>query len=229
MKKYKILMLGLLAVFAFSAVLAATASAESTLLAEWLLNGAAAPVDTATLTTAGTIKLGDTTFKAVVECTGRFEGTVNEKENNGEDSTTKVLNAAGVERTLTAPFTVAGGECKNVSGCETAHATEVAPEVLPWQTLLVLDSVTGLFLDYVVKATYAVTCTIVGLKTTDECKVEGGKFEVLSAAEGAEAKGAVEPLGNCSIGGKEKGEEEFIGANHLQTLTGEAILPSSVA
>jgi hypothetical protein len=226
MKMHKILMAALLAVFAFSAVLAATASAEATLLAEWLVKGAQVTNGTSTLSTPGTIKLGDKTFKAVVECTGKFEGTVSE---NGVDSTTKVLNASNSERTLATPFTVAAGECKIVSGCEGTHPVEVAPVTaeLPWATLLMLDETTAKFLDLVTKAAYEVTCTVAGAKLTDTCTVEKGAFEVLAATEGAEAKGAVEPLGNCSLGGKESGEEEFVGANHLQNLAKEAVIPSS--
>lgn len=219
-------MAALLAVFAFSAVLAATASAEATLLAEWLVEGRQVFNGTFTESTTGTIKLGDSVFKAVVECTVEFVGTVGE---NGVDSTIAVQNASGVDRSLAAPLIVASGECKNVSGCETSRPTEVAPEGLPWTTLLVLDGTTGKFLDIVTGASYAVTCTILGVKTTDTCTIEDGHFEVLAATEGAEAKGIVEPLGNCSIGGRERGEEEFVGANHLQTMLKEAVIPSSGA
>ena len=58
MKKIQTVVLACFVVFAFSAILAATASAETTLAAEWLHNGAAV---TTTLTTEspGSIELED--------------------------------------------------------------------------------------------------------------------------------------------------------------------------
>lgn len=217
-------MLALVAVFAFSAVAAATASAEATLLAEWLILGAG--VTTLTSTEAlGKILLEDTVFKAAVECEGTFDGSVGP---NGEDETTEVLTEATKEAvTLAKPFTTANG-CKIVSGCESTQPVEVAPEELPWHTLLYLVESTGKFRDLVGKASYSVKCRILFITSTDECKNENGSFEVLASAEGAEGTGSVTPGANCSVGGTGAGIEQFIGANHVLDLSANPVIPSSV-
>jgi hypothetical protein len=215
--------MALAAVFAFSAFAAATASAEVTLLAEWLINGAG--VTTLTSTEAlGIILLEDTTFKAGVECEGTFDGSVGP---NGEDETTEVLNESGGSVTLTTPLTLNNG-CKIVNGCNPADAVEVAPEELPWHTLLWLVEATGKFRDFVEKAAYNVKCTLGIIPSTDECKNVNSTFEVLASAEGAEGTGSVTPGANCSVGGTGAGIETFVGPNHLKDLLGNPVLPSSV-
>jgi len=130
--------MALVAVFAFSAILAATASAETTLLAEWLVEskGVTSLVPTSSL---GTILLEDLTFGAGVECTGTFIGSVGA---NGEDETTEVLSDISpfARVTLAAPLTVAAGNCKIVKGCSSSAVVEVSPsETLPWHTLFFLQ------------------------------------------------------------------------------------------
>lgn len=218
-------MMALVAVFALSAVLAATASAEATLLAEWLIEGKGVTTLTST-ESLGTILLEDLTFGAGVECTATFIGSVGP---SGEDETTEVKSDLGTfpKVTLAAPLTVASEDCKIVKGCASADPVEVSPsETLPWHTLMFLDETTGAFLDVVFSAGYEVTCTILGIKSTDTCTVTNGIFEVLASAEGAEAFGTVEPKANCSLGGTGQGDEEFIGANHTLTLTGVPVIPS---
>jgi hypothetical protein len=224
MRKLHVVMLALVAVFAFSAVAAATASAEATLLAEWLIGGAGVTTLTSTTTTVGKIELEDKSFGAGVECEGIFDGSVGP---NGEDETTEVLSKAGVAVTLAAPLTLTTG-CKITKGCESAAGVEVAPEELPWHTLLYLVEATSKFRDLVFKAGYSVKCRILFVTSTDECKVTEGSFEVLAAAEGSEATGAVTPNANCSVGGTGAGTEKFVGANHLLDLNGNPVLPSSV-
>jgi hypothetical protein len=222
MKKLQVVLLALVAMFALTAILASTASAEATLLAEWLIKGAGVTTLTST-TSLGKILLEDTKLGSDVECEGTFDGSVGP---NGEDETTEVLNEAGTIVNLEHPLTLSNG-CKVGKGCSTTAAVEVAPEGLPWHTLLFLDETTGKFLDNAFKATYTVTCTILGVKGTDECTVTNGTFEVVASAEGGEAKGKVSPAANCTLGGTSSGEEEFIGANHTLNLSEEPVIPSS--
>ncbi|HEY3970080.1 MAG TPA: hypothetical protein VGL79_01665, partial [Solirubrobacteraceae bacterium] len=138
MKKLYFIGLALLAVFAFSSVLVASASAETTLLAEWLFNGAAV---TGTLATeiSGEILLEDNKApiigKSDVSCSGILDGWV---DANGLDIVSEVLTL-----TTKLPVTLAGAGllCSAGSGCEAATEVspiEVWPVGLPWPTLLVL-------------------------------------------------------------------------------------------
>src|ERR1700722_14966934 len=93
MKKIQILGVALLALFALSAVVASLASAETTLLAEWLSAGASIGAAVASKST-GTITLEDTKLGIGVLCTGSFDGTVGP---HGAATVTEVLNAGGTK------------------------------------------------------------------------------------------------------------------------------------
>src|ERR1700727_2781089 len=136
MRKFQVILLALTVVSAFSVVLAATASAEATLLAEWLIKGVG--VTTLTSTEApGSIKLADNGIGVEIECTSTSDGSVGA---NGEDETTEILSTGGVALTLAKPVT----SCKSLKGCETSDPVEVAPtETLPWHGLLYLDETSG--------------------------------------------------------------------------------------
>lgn len=205
---------------------ASQASAEPVLLAEWLIKGTAVTASTSTLTTGISFVFSDKTFGAVIECTGKMEGTVN---SNGTGSVTRFLSLNGSERNLSNPFTAASKECVVVEGCTAGDPVEFAPDGLPVDTQLVLSELSGKFYEMDVRLIYSFKCTILGIKTTDECTVEDGRVEAISAVEGAELKGTFEPLANCSVGGKESGEFTFKSVNHLQNLAGEAVDPSSGA
>ncbi len=92
MKRHHILGLALLAVFALSAVMAVSASAVVTLLAEWLDSGKKIDVLTP-VTTEGEFLFEDTKVviigKVAVKCMYKFVGSVGP---NGEDEITEVLN-----------------------------------------------------------------------------------------------------------------------------------------
>src|SRR5580700_7929667 len=93
MKKLQVGLLALVAVFAFSAVLSASAiadKAETTLLAEWLKNGAAVVANLAT-TISGNLTLIHLNL-AETACTGSFDGFAGA---NGVGSINEVLNAKG--------------------------------------------------------------------------------------------------------------------------------------
>lgn len=212
------------AVCAFSVVFAATASAEATLLAEWLIKGSAVTTLTPTMT-EGTTLMEDKTFGDSIECHREYDGSVGD---NGEDEVTRILSLMGEEVTLTKPLTVASGDCKIVSGCNSADAVEWDPLLLPWHTLMFLDA-SGEYLDIIFKAGYEVTCTILGIKVTDECTVENASVELVASIEGAEAKGVVGPNASCTVGGAGSGKEEYVGTNHLLDTTGDPVIQSSGA
>jgi len=223
MKKHQVVLLALAAVFAFSAILAATASAETTLLAEWLIKN----VGVATLTTTetkGSLVLADNGIGAEVECTGVFDGSVGA---NGEDEVTKILGTKGEEITLAKPLTL----CKSLKGCEASPAPELAPtETLPWHSLMFLDEPSGKFLDNVFQeAGFEITCSILKIKDTDVCKLANETGELVNPATGgAEGVGQVSPLASCSLGGTGKGLEEFLSGNKIETAATpkEAVLVS---
>jgi hypothetical protein len=220
MKKFQVILLALTVVSALSAVLASSASAEATLLAEWLIKGVG--VTTLTSTEAkGSLKLADNTIGVEVECTGIFDGSVGA---SGEDETTEVLTTGGVLVTLNAPLTT----CKSIKGCEPSKPIELAPnETLPWHTLMYLDETTGLFLDTIFQsAGFEITCTVSLIKDTDTCSMTKETGEVKNATGGAEGVGMVEPAANCSLGGSGAGLEEFVLGNHLTNLAKEEVLVS---
>jgi len=199
MKKIHMISMALVALFAFSAVLVSTAAAETTLLSEWFIGGTA--VTSLTLVEAtGEILLSDTSNGSDVLCSGIFVGSVGA---NGEDEITEVLSLSNVLVTLTAPLL-----CTSDATCEASTTdVEVAPEELPWHTLLYLDVSSSLFLDLVVKAGYSVTCLVLGIKVEDKCTTENASGEVKNVTGGVEGKEeALSPLGTCSIGGAGTGE-----------------------
>jgi hypothetical protein len=214
MKKIQIIGMALVAMFAFSALLASTAFAEPTLLAEWLING----LEVLTLTlveTTGSILLSDTSNGSDVVCKGIFDGSVGP---NGEDEITEVLTLAEpkVQITLAAPLL-----CESGAVCEkSATDVEVAPEALPWHTLLFLMESNNSFLDLVFSASYNVKCLVLGLAITDECTATlsaGGVSNTTGGVTGAEE--ALAPLGLCSIGGAGTGEVVPLKGN-LTTASG---------
>jgi hypothetical protein len=202
MKKH-ILGLALLAVFAFSAVLSASASAEITLLAEWLVNG----VGVTTLTSVETLLVEPTEFLLVtlvlgieavdIDCSGRFVGTVGP---NGEDEITELLDLAGVNK-ISNNLVGTGLDCLLLntiggSGCNVNELVEFWPDNLPWHTNLFLME-SGAFLDHIfgggtepTEPGYHVICATtgtenlcLGLSSTTMTNVAGGvlgKFDATS-------------------------------------------------
>jgi hypothetical protein len=140
MKKLHIVFLALFAVLAFSAVAAGSASAEVTLLAEWLFNGAAItallPLEATGEGLIATLVLG---IEAVgILCRGIFDGSVGP---NGEGEVTKVLNSAKEEigsnlvgLSLSCEVeTSFNSECGAVGGL-----AEIWVDNLPWHSNLFL-------------------------------------------------------------------------------------------
>jgi hypothetical protein len=199
----------------------ASASAETTLLAEWLLNGA--PVTTLTsVEGSGEILWEDIGNKAGITCSDIGDGSVGP---NGEGEITEILTLAGVAVSLVTPTL-----CKKLAGSaceESATDIEAAPEKLPWRGSLVLSEA-GTFLTELLEgeAAYVVSCLVLGIKVTDECSTTKSKFEVLNVTGGVEAMGEGSPLANCSLGGAEKGRLEALPGNLLKALAGTLSISS---
>jgi hypothetical protein len=215
MRKIQILGIALVAMFAFSAIVASMASAETTLLAEWLKSGAAITATTAT-TSTGTILLEDASANVGVECGGEFVGTVGP---DGEDSTTAVL-APGGGNAITLGNLL---KCTAFKRCESSTTDVlVAPEGLPWATLLQLDEGTGAtFSDTTSDVEYFVECLVLGIKVS-ETSTSPGKvqaFEVLNVTGGIEAMGNLIPNSDTTSG-PETGEVTFLPGNLTKVAAG---------
>jgi hypothetical protein len=229
MKKLQILGVALVAMFAFSAIVVASASAAVTfLLAEWLVNGADAAGQN--VEAVGTILLEDTGAfgGAAMECSGILDGTVGA---DGLGVVSEVLNLAGTTVISLSALTEPGVACVKLSGlCEEPLAWAVH---LPWNTLLELmeeGTPVERFFAVLVEDSGAglpgwyIHCMKTFLEPEDECtapNVAGkgnGVFE-LSLEAGSLLLGkfseaftnlAEELLATCSIGGAETGIVETI-------------------
>ena len=215
---------------AFVAGLATTASAETTLLAEWLLNGNAVS-GTVPTKVEGEVLLEDKTFKVAITCSGILDGWVGE---NGLGFVSEVLTLGGVR--VSAGLSGAGLLCGSASGCE--KATEASPiEVWPstagWESLLILME-NGVFLELVFGSGYEVLCLILGLMIEDECNASetGVLVENGTAPVGAltPAKSVAEPLATCKEGGANSAVKESITeAQVIPTGGGELTVSSEGA
>jgi len=186
-KKARVWGLALVAVFMFSSIAAANASA-----AEWLLNGSA--ISTAVPTTgSGTLRLTDTKGGAfggsvTVECSGTTTGTAGP----GKLDTTEKVTVSS---------------CKTVEGVCESPAARAAN--LPWKTELVTEG--GVARDKILSdgngaPGYEVECGFFGVRATDTCTSETGKPLVEKNKSPVpivfdEASGNA----NCSRGGSEQG------------------------
>jgi len=236
MKKLQTIFLALLILTALAAILTGTASAEVTLLAEWLVSGASIPSGTEEASeTSSSIEMEDTDAASGVLCTGILDGTVGA---NGLDLITKILNLAKEEisSTVLTGLALLGPtpDCVSVKGCSTTAALEVWPIGLPWHTLLYLME-SGVILDRTAKENginfgYELACTVLGLKVTDTCEAKESAFEVINDADTGDASipaGALgEPLANCTIGGSGTGANRTDELSPV-TLTGGLLLTVS--
>jgi hypothetical protein len=219
-------------VSAFGALIASTAFAETTLLAEWLANGAEITANLAT-TSTGALLLEDTETiagKASVLCEGIFVGSVGA---NGKDETTQIQNLAKE------PIGVLGGlalKCVAEQGC--AAATEASPiEVwpvgLPWKTELFLME-NGTFLDLVsaTEVGYELLCLILGINAEDKCTAADGEVEIVNDADTGDAAipaGAiVSPNFNCTQSGRATGINVADELASILLTSGELLTVSSI-
>lgn len=198
MRKIQIV-LALVAMFAFAAFNVASASAEETLLAEWLVNGAPLP-ETLASVSEGELLLEDMGAGTDILCSGKFVGTIGL---NGVDSITLVEDLEGKDNSLNCTLAVKGS-CEEANGSKTT----VVPQKLPWPTKLILmengeilDEITG-------EPGYLVECKIFGIKIDDTCTGNTQTVEknVTGGVEGSFSENElVTPPGNCTVGGSGKG------------------------
>jgi hypothetical protein len=202
MRKIQIV-LALVAMFAFAAISVASASAETTLLAEWLVNGVGVTTSTPSVS-EGELLLEDMGTGTDILCSGKFVGTINA---NGADTITLVEDLAGKDNTITCTIT-AKGSCEEANG----SAISVTAVNLPWATLLILME-NGEFLDEISSSGagnpgYLVECKVVGIKIDDTCtgstqtqekNVTGGVEGIFNESE------TITPAGSCTVGGSGQG------------------------
>jgi len=237
MTKFRILGIALVAVFAFGAVLAASASAVTFLLAEWLVGGQAVTTELTTEAT-GELLLEDTKVpllgKAVVLCSGIFDGWVGP---NSLDWVSEVLTLAKVATSTTA-LTGTAVECTNQENCEEPLLWAVN---LGWETEveLMIDGTETFFVELLTGHAggaggpgYEIECmkSIIGA-ITDECtageaisQLTLNGTELLGNFSTAFSELASVKLGNCTLGGTETGVVEGGGT---VVLTGGGELTAS--
>ena len=239
-KKIQVVMLALAAMFVFSAFIAQAASAEETLLAEWLVGGnpIVAPAEEVSLT-EGSLKLEDTKTIAgssAVKCTAILDGVV---KANGLDEVKEILTLGGAAISAARPLlgTGAGSECVTVAGCAEGSTTspiEVTPLGLPWQTELLLME-NGQFLDIITATTigYSILCLIFGINAEDKCTAteETALIENSPATGDASTptKSAVTPNAICTqSGGAATGVNETTEESKMKLESGLLLTVSSV-
>lgn len=232
MKRYQLLGLALVAVFAFSAVLVSAAGAVEFLLAEFLNAGAKITTAQASDAEAAELELvssngGNLKVKTKVLCSGILDGTVGP---GSEGVVKELLTLAGVAVSTTT-LSGEGLSCTNDENCGTP---KVWASGLPWKTELELmvDGTETFFVNLLINAGYYVECTVLGVKINETCTAAetavqttnetGGlvdqtfsdTFQVLAGLK----------LANCTLGGTETAEVNGLGT---LLLTGGTALTAS--
>jgi hypothetical protein len=221
MKKFQLLGLVLVAIFAFGAVSAVTASAVEFLLAEWLVSGS--PVSSVLLADVeGELALSETipiiNVKISALCSGTLDGTIGL---TGEDTITELLTL-GTTGTLVSstPLVEPGLLCTNTENCPEPLAWA---DNLPWNTLLELmvDGTETFFVDLLTAASGNVGYHVVCMGSTgleDLCQSAEAGAKATNTAEGldlefSEAFNALAgfKLANCEKAGAEAGTVEGLG------------------
>ena len=133
MKKFQVLGIALIAVFALGVISAASASAET---AFWLEDGNAITTLQSTVTT-GLLTLTNLALggEIAVHCPGSFIGSVGA---NGEDEITEIQNEA--KEKLGSSLTGLAENCEVTAGslCTIKSLAELWPNELPWHSHLLL-------------------------------------------------------------------------------------------
>ena len=211
MRKFHVLGFALIAVFAIGVVSAATASALTFLLAEWLEAGGAI---TATLLAEipGELSLSEKVLGVILNalCSGILVGDIGA---NGADDITELLNLEGGAISPTG-LTGTAISCADTENCGEALAWAVN---LPWLTQLELmeDEGTPFFVDLLTangkgNPGYEVECMSSGLTDTCEAAEAASKVEVIGTELNSEFTEAFTLLAglsnpNCQVAGNGAG------------------------
>jgi len=221
MRKIQLLGVAMLALFAFGAFTAVSASAAY-LLAEWLVGGAA--VTTELLSEiSGELLLEDTKgalgSPAMVLCSGILDGWVG-PNSLGWISEILTLGGVAVSNTVLSGQAL---ECTAQTACETNTTVLVWPIGLPSETEVELLEQTGgpFFVVSTVKQQgfYISSCLVLGVSAEDECTSTGGAVAELTLSGTslvATASTAIVELnggelGTCKNGGSETSVTEGSG------------------
>jgi hypothetical protein len=229
MRKWQAILLMLVTVTAISITSASAASAETTLLAEWLVGGAAITAALST-ETSGSWLLEDTKTPAgamAFLCSTIFDGTSN---SDGKGTITELLNLAKekIGELPSGLALVSPTDCKAEKLCSET-GIEVRPTGLPWATNLYLME-NGEMLFEMQKVGYEISCTVI-IKVEDTCTGNVAVPVINDSVTGdAETPGEVTATPNmtCSLskeatGINETDELEFITltSGELQTVSSE--------
>jgi hypothetical protein len=208
----------MVALFAFGAILAASAFAVTFLLAEWLVGGAAVTSELLAEVAAepGEVLLEDTALKATVLCSGVGDGWI------GPNSLywgSEVLSLEGGVVNTTA-LSAPGLACTAQSGCEASHPVTAWIVNLPYEGEVVLmeDGGTtyfaGLLSAHPGGGTpgWEIECSILFVKSSDECSASTSVVELTLEGTSLLAKTSEEftllaelKLGLCTFAGGETG------------------------
>jgi hypothetical protein len=212
MKKHYTVMLALVAVYAFGAVIASSASAEITLLAEWLVDSAAIPAGTRLATERAESFLTEDTETiagvASVLCSFIEIGNVGP---NGVDETTEILNAGHEKISVLGALALLCSTEQTCAAATEASPIEVWPVGLPWLSRLFLME-NGEILDLVTTEVanaagllavgYELLCLVLGLNTEDTCVSDDFEIGIVNDADTLDASilsGAeTTPFAECS-------------------------------
>jgi hypothetical protein len=218
MKRFRLMGVTMVALFAFGAILAASASAATFLLAEWLDGGTAVTTELLTEVT-GELLLEDVKLKSAVLCSGVLDGWVGP---NSLDYVSEVLTLGGGSVNTTA-LSASGLSCTPQTGCESGKAATAWAVNLGWETEAeLMEDTGGPFLVDLLTSTHGaktvgweLECTVLLVKDSDECTVTEGVAELTlegTALLGSFSDGFTElaglKLAECTLGGAETGVVE---------------------
>jgi hypothetical protein len=216
MFKRRYITLGLLLSISYCALFAVTASGTEFLLAQWLVAGSPLAAELPSLI-EGELVTRSIIFGYSIDCSLHAEGKLLPES---QLATLEVLTLSGV-----ATGTPLSGQailCKAVAGCENS-ATDVEwwPTGLPWKLEVELEAPSERFV-LLFELGFEMKCLVLGLATSEECSwgPGTGSMELVNVAGGVEAKGTSTPLGNCTAGGTESAELEFVAGNLLSSAEG---------
>lgn len=231
MKRLNLLGIALVAVFAITVVVAATASAVEFLLALWLVGGVAVaanlPADA-----EGELLLEDNKTalgKINILCSGILDGTVGPES---KDELTKLLSLGTLHTDIsTIVLTEPGLPCTDQSGL--CGEPLVWAEELPWDTEaeLMIDGPETFFVDLILNGAYYIICMSTGIE--DLCFSAETAVKLTNEAGGVvdnEFSEAFQLLagltnGTCNLGGANSGVVESLGT--LLLASGESLTVSS--